>query len=59
MACDCPPSLHEPHRVRHASKSSGKAGNLLTIVDPRFLERGFVCLNLWGVRLLILSQFSS
>ena len=26
--------------------------------DPGFLERGFVCIKVWGVALLILSHFS-
>ena len=26
--------------------------------DPGFLERGFICIEAWGVAMLILSQFS-
>ena len=26
--------------------------------DPEYLERGFICIKLWGLALLILSQFS-
>ena len=27
-------------------------------VDPGFLERGFICIKVWGFALLILSHFS-
>ena len=26
--------------------------------DPGFLERGFICIKVWGLALLILSHFS-
>ena len=31
---------------------------LITGADPRFLERGFICIKGWGFALLILSHFS-
>ena len=27
-------------------------------VDPGFLERGFICIKVWGLALLILTHFS-
>ena len=32
--------------------------NELAGVDPGFLERGFICIKVWGFALLILSHFS-
>ena len=31
----------------------------ITGVDPGFLERGFICIKVWGLALLILSHFHS
>ena len=28
------------------------------VADPGFLERGFICIKVWGFALLILSHFS-
>ena len=32
--------------------------NIYTEADPGFLERGLICIKVWGFALLILSHFS-
>ena len=36
----------------------GKNYMTLSGADPGFLERGFICLKVWGFALLFLSNFS-
>ena len=36
----------------------GDGGGGLGVADPGFLERGFICIKVWGITFLILSNFS-
>ena len=31
---------------------------LFSVVDPGFLEKGFICIKVWGFALLVFSHFS-
>ena len=49
--------------AQSAKKSSSLVSFIIYVIlnpgtDPGFREGGFVCINVWGVAMLILSQFS-